>query len=90
MLFACGREEREHARLGSAMSCSGAMPELEDERDEPDFVDMTQVWYARATRSVNVGGCIRHGGRYAAGWRLAVECGEGNGRLAGEYIYWRA
>ena len=36
MLFACGSEEREHARLGSAMSCSGGMLLLED-AEESDF-----------------------------------------------------
>ncbi|EKM53287.1 uncharacterized protein PHACADRAFT_259542 [Phanerochaete carnosa HHB-10118-sp] len=41
-LLACGSEDSEQARLGSEMSCSGAMAELEDERDEPDLVDMAQ------------------------------------------------
>lgn len=41
-LLACGSEDSEQARLGSEMSCSWAMAELEDERDEPDLVDMTQ------------------------------------------------
>ena len=36
MLFACGSEESEHARLGSAMSCSGGMLLLED-AEESDF-----------------------------------------------------
>ena len=42
MSLACGSEESEHARLGSEMRVSGAIAELEDERDDPDFVDMTQ------------------------------------------------
>lgn len=42
MLFACGREDSEQERLGSAMSCSGAMAELVEERDEADLVDMAQ------------------------------------------------
>lgn len=41
--FACGREEREFARLGRAMSCSCAreLVELAEEREEVEFfVDM--------------------------------------------------
>lgn len=36
-LLACGREEREQDRLGSAMSWSGAMAELVEEREESDL-----------------------------------------------------
>ena len=41
-LVAWGRAEREEARLGSAMSCEGAMAELVDERDESDLVDIAR------------------------------------------------
>ena len=55
MLFACGSDESEHARLGSAMSCSGGMDLVED-AEESDFCEgMVRVTEegrrARVTRS---------------------------------------
>ena len=47
MLFACGSDESEHARLGSAMSCSGGMDLVED-AEESDFWDgMLRVTWRR-------------------------------------------
>lgn len=45
--FAWGREEREQARLGRAMSWGGMeFAELAEEREEADLlVDMACVWY---------------------------------------------
>ena len=47
MLLAWGSDEREHARLGSAMSCSGGMERVED-AEESDFWDgMLRVTWRR-------------------------------------------
>ena len=52
MLLAWGSEEREHARLGSAMSCSGGMERVED-AEESDFWDgMLRVTWRRVASRV--------------------------------------
>lgn len=52
-LFACGSAERALERLGRDMSCCGgiAVDEAEDDREEPDFVDISLCSYSRVAHA---------------------------------------
>ena len=67
-LLACGREESEHDRLGSAMSWLGAIAELAEEREESDLV-ACEVIAGKEAASAVVGsdGWVHGAGRWRRG-----------------------